>query len=506
MTQKTAYQKIVEISKRAYLLQGVEWLLGWDQETYMPKAAASLRAQQHELLAGLHHKELTGGPYKEALSKVIDLDSGNFLDPSLSDAQKASVFEMRRDYLKLVKLPQKFVEEFSSVTSLAHHGWIDARHKNDFKIFEPHLKKIVELNLQKAEFLGYEKHPYDALIDAYEPGMKTTSLFALFERLKIPLRDLLKQIQTRPKPKTPFFDVDYDRQKQFTFGKLLLEAMGFEEESSRLDESIHPMCIPIHPTDIRMTTRIYSKLVSANILSCIHEGGHGLYHRNLPLEHYGTPLSEAASLGIDESQSRTWETIIGRSLPFWHYFFPKLQQAFAENLEEVPLEAFHRGLNLVEPSMIRVDADEVSYNLHILIRFEIEKALIEKELSVSDVPSAWNERMMSYLGIRPSNDLEGCLQDIHWSMGALGYFPTYTLGNLYAAQFFETFAHSHPNWKEEIAKGNLALLADWQKEQIHKHGRRYPPQELCKQITGNPLSEEPFIRYLTKKFTAIYDL
>lgn len=255
-----------------------------------------------------------------------------------------------------------------------------------------------------------------------------------------------------------------------------------------------------------MTTRIYPMQVYVSILSCAHEGGHGLYHTNLPPEKFGTPLCEAASYGIDESQSRTWETIIGRSIPFLKYFYPKFQKAFPKQLEDVPLDSFYRAINVVEPSLIRVDSDEVSYNLHILIRFEIEVALLEGKLKVSDVPEAWNEKMLSYLNIIPKTDSEGCLQDIHWSMGAIGYFPTYTLGNLYSAQFFETFAEENPSWSSQIEGGNFKTLAMWQKEKIHKHGRRYLPHELCQNVTGKSLSEEPFIRYLKQKYSTIYNL
>ncbi len=501
-----AYQKITELSTKATLFSGISMLLEWDQETYMPKGAIEIRSKQVELIASLGHQERTSKDFANALSALIDIETGTLKSDELTDPQIAALREWRRDYIKAVKLPLSFVEEFAIVTSAATHAWADAKEKNRFKDFQPHLEKIVALCRKKADILGYEDHPYDALVDNFEPTMTTAVLTVLLERLKIPLTNLLKKICTKPIPDSSFLQHDFDHNKQLAFGKKLLSAMGFDKRFSRLDESAHPMCIPMQTYDTRMTTRINLNHPLMNILSCVHEGGHGLYHANLPHENYGTPLGEAASLGIDESQSRSWETIIGRSLPFWQHFFPHLKETFPEHLASVRLEDFYKAINTVKPTMIRTESDEVTYNLHIMLRFEMEKGLIEGTIPVERVPEEWNKRMREYLGITPHSDIEGCLQDIHWSLGAIGYFPTYTLGNLYAAQFFETFAAKHPNWKEQIAKGELSVLSNWQKEHIHRYGRQYLPEDLCEKITGKPLSEKPFITYLEKKYTPLYHL
>ncbi|NGX26269.1 MAG: Thermostable carboxypeptidase 1 [Chlamydiae bacterium] len=503
---KTSYQKLEELSKRAAIYTSISHILEWDQETKMPKEAIGLRTQQNELIASLIHKEQTSPEFAKTLGSLIDLETGDVLDPDLSPQKKAALREWRRDYLQAVKLPTEFVEEFAKVTSTATAAWQEARPKNDFKAFQPHLEKIIKLNQKKADFLGYEDHPYDALINSFEPEMKTAELTTIFERLKIPLMNLLKKIQTKEDPDASFLQKDYPHDKQIAFSKQLLQDMGFEDSFSRLDESVHPMCVPIHPKDMRMTTRVYPNDVAVSILSCAHEGGHGLYHIHLPEEHFGTPLGESASLGIDESQSRTWETLIGRSLPFWEHYFPKLQKTFPDQLGSVHLEDFYKAINIVEPSMIRVDSDEVSYNLHVLLRFELEKALLEEKLKPSDIPDAWNEKMREYLSITPKAHSEGSLQDIHWAMGAFGYFPTYTLGNLYAAQFFVAFAKDHPNWKQRVAKGELYFISDWQKEKIHRFGREFLPEDLCEKVTGSPLSEKPYIEYLKNKYTPLYHL
>lgn len=500
------YQKITELSTKAALFSGISMLLEWDQETFMPKGAIEIRSKQVELIASLGHKEKTSKEFAEGLSQLIDIETGVLKSDELTERQAAALREWRRDYNNAVKLPSSFVEEFANVTSAATHAWAEARSKNQFKSFQAHLEKIVVLCRKKADFLGYKDHPYDALLDCFEPTMTTKVATVLLERLKIPLTDLLKKICTKPAPDTAFLHREYPHDKQFALGKKVLSAMGFEKQYSRLDESAHPMCIPLQPFDTRMTTRISLNHPLMNLLSCVHEGGHGLYHSNLPADCYGTPLGEAASLGIDESQSRTWETIIGRSLPFWQHFFPLLQETFPEHLGAVRLEDFYKAVNIVKPTMIRTESDEVTYNLHIMLRFEMEKGLIEGTIPVEKVPEEWNRRMRDYLGITPKADSEGCLQDIHWSLGAIGYFPTYTLGNLYAAQFFEVFTAEHPNWQQQIAKGELTVLSNWQKENIHRYGREYLPEDLCEKITGKPLSEKPFISYLEKKYTPLYHL
>ncbi|HSX12116.1 MAG TPA: carboxypeptidase M32 [Rhabdochlamydiaceae bacterium] len=501
---KDSYTQLHEISKTGSLLNSVSMLLGWDQETYMPHQAIEFRSEQQEYLASLIHKEKTGVKFSKALSKLIDIESGAIKDTTLSAERKAALKEWRRDYLQVVKLPTSFVKKWSKATSMGPHIWMQAKEKNDFALFRPQLEAIVALVRKKADLLGYKDHPYDALIDTYEPETTTAQITTLFSNLKTVLKELLKKILEKPAVNESFLYLNYPHEKQLHFVHGLLKTMGFDKSFSRLDQSAHPMCIGLHPTDTRMTTRVHPNKIMMNIFSVVHEGGHGLYHHGLPKEHFGTPLSEAASYGIDESQSRIWETIIGRSLPFWNHFYPLLQKEFPENLATVSLSDFYRAINSVKPSFIRTDADEVTYNLHIIVRFELEKALVDGSLKVKDLPEAWNAKMQEYLGIVPTTFAEGCLQDIHWSIGAMGYFPTYTLGNLYSAQFFEAFIHKHPAWDQKIASGDFSQLRTFLYENIHRFGREYTAAELIQKVTGKPLSERPFIGYLEKKYKAIY--
>ncbi len=495
-----AFDTLLEISKKGFLLGSIHSLLDWDQETYMPEKGISVRSLQTELMASLIHKASTSRPFEKALAALINLETGAILDPSLNEVQKAALQEWRKDFVKAKKLSNAFVKSFAKTASQAQHAWSQARKNNSFKAFAPHLEKIVKLCRKKGTLLGYEEHPYDALLDLYEPGMKTSFLEPLFARLRKPLTELLKEITASPLPKTDFLHKYYAPEKQLEFSQRILEAMGFDKKTSRLDLTVHPFCSGFHPHDTRLTTKVHNEDPLACFLAVIHEGGHGLYNMGLPVEQYGTPLCSHISLGIDESQSRWWETLIGHSLPFWQHFYPILQKTFPENLENVSLQDFYKALNIVQPSLIRIHADEVTYNLHIIIRFEIEKALIEGTLQVKEVPAAWNAKMKEYLGITPPNDANGCLQDIHWSMGGLGYFPTYTLGNLYAAQFFATFEKQHPHWKEEVAKGNLLIMKEWLNANIHKYGRQFSSTEICTKITGKPLTPDPYIHYLQTKY------
>lgn len=501
-----AYDKLLSLSKTITLMNSVEGLLDWDQQTYMPKEAIEVRALQIELLASLIHRQKTSKAFAKALSALIDIETGEVNDDRLTSVQIAALREWRRDFLKDSKLPNAFVKQFAKTTSAACHVWKTTKEHNDFKTFAPHLEKIVNLSRKKADLLGFKEHPYDALLDLFEPEMKTSILNPLFGKLKLFLTQLLKDI----KVKTPFFE-DFlyrhcAKHKQLEFSHKILHKMGFHLSRSRLDTSAHPFCSGLHPKDTRMTTKVHPENMMFCIGAVLHEGGHGLYNMNLNVEHYGSPLCQQVSLGIDESQSRWWETLIGQSSFFWQHFFPLLQEEFPEQFAGVLLDDFYCAINAVKPSLIRVEADEVTYNLHIIVRFELEKALIEGSLKVKEVPDAWNAKMREYLGISPEFDGQGCLQDIHWSLGAIGYFPTYTLGNLYSVQFFTAFEKAHPNWKEHVSRGALDFIGDWLKENIHQYGRQYTPDELCQKVTGKSLSEEPYVNYLKKKYSALYGL
>ncbi|NGX46481.1 MAG: Thermostable carboxypeptidase 1, partial [Chlamydiae bacterium] len=339
------YDILLECSKKAALYQTTSMLLAWDQETYMPRKAIGLRSEQQQLLAHHIHQEKTSKRFAKALDALIDLETGTIKSKELSPQRRAAVREWRRDYVRAVKLPSSFVRQLTEATSEGQHAWVDAKDRSDFKAFLPHLKKILTLVRKKADILGYDDHPYDALIDEYEPETKTAELTTLLGRLKIPLTTLVKAIGAKKEPETDFLRKNYPHAKQMEFGKMLLKKMGFDPSFCRLDESAHPMCLTMHPTDARLTTRIYPNNPIVNILSVIHEGGHGLYHIGLPEEHFGTPLGEAASYGIDESQSQMWETRIGRGLPFWEHFYPELQSYFADQLASVPLEVFYPVIN-----------------------------------------------------------------------------------------------------------------------------------------------------------------
>lgn len=499
------YQKLIELSRETATISSIQMQLEWDQQTYMPSAGIAIRSKQIEMMAHLSHKSGTSLKFKNLLSTLIDLKQGSFTLTSMHEDKLANLREWRRDYLKIASLPLNFVKKFANTVSQAQHIWAEAKRTGVFSLFQPHLEKIIDLNRKKADFLGYQDHPYNALLDLYEPEMSVADLVPLFDRLKLSLKNLLREIETKPAPHHSFLSKYYPPHQQMVFARLLLKSMGFLEEKSRLDLSMHPFCSGT-PLDVRMTTHVHHENPMSNFFAVLHEGGHGLYCLGRPAEHFGEPLSESVSLGVDESQSRFWETMIGHGLPFWRHFYPLLEEEFTEQLGGVDLDSFYRAINYVRPSLIRIQADELTYSLHIIIRFEIEKAFIEGSLKAKDLPEVWNEKMREYLGIQPSTHSEGCLQDIHWSLGAMGYFPTYTLGNLYAAQLFQTMQKSFPDWDNQIAQGNLSFLRSWLGEKIHKFGRKYPPKELMQMATGQTLSEKPYLSYLENKFRSLYSL
>ncbi len=498
------YKKLHDISRHARTLAGVCSLLEWDQETYMPPAGAEIRAEQQKTLVGLVHKEKTGRKFAAALAKLIDIKTGKIVKKNLNNAQKAAVREWRHDYLKDIALPSRFVEDFAKLCSQAQLAWRQAKNENAFQQFAPYLEKIIEMNRKKADYLKYKEHPYDALLDLYEPKATTKEVGSTFKDLQKSLQVLLKKITSSKQVDDRFLFGKFDHEKQLEFGRRLLKDMGYNMERGRLDLSTHPFSSSSHPTDSRVTTRIHPASLISNISVVLHEGGHGMYEMGLPVEEYGSPLGEAISLGVHESQSRWWETRIGQSKPFWQYYFPLLKKAFPGKIDKISLDAFYRAINKVEPSLIRVEADEVTYTLHVILRFELEKDLIEGKLPVRDIPEAWNAKMQALLGVTPSSNAEGCLQDVHWSMGALGYFPTYTLGNLYAAHLFEAFEKQHSNWEKRVARGELLFIKEWLHENVYRYGRQYTSKELLLKATGKPFTPDAYSHYLNKKYKEIY--
>jgi len=494
------FKKIIETDKNRRVLSSVQNLLSWDQETYLPEAATEFRAEQVELLASMAHEKLTSKTFEHALGHLIDIKTGSIQKEDLTDEQKAALREWRRDFLRASTLPNSFVKEHASLTSKAFTAWVSAKKENDFSIFAPFLQSIVDASKKRAEYYGYKNHPYDALVDEYEPGMTTEKLKKVFSELKPFLIDLVKKCGSAEN-EFPFLHKTFPKDGQMDICATLMERMGIDPRRSRLDHAHHPFCMPVHPNDLRLTTHSDLSNFFNNIGATLHEGGHGLYELGLPVEKFGTPLCEAVSLGVHESQSRFWECFIGLSRPFITYLHSLLSTPFKEQLEGVTVDEMYSGLTQVTPSFIRIKSDEVTYCLHVILRFELEVALVEGTINVDDVPDAWNEKMQEYLGIYPSNFSEGCLQDVHWSHGIFGYFPTYALGNIYAGALFESFAQAHPDWKLKVEKGEMQFIRDYLTEKVHKFGRQYLPEELLKQATGQGLSLKPYKKYLQKKFS-----
>jgi len=483
-------QKIADIKYSSAVLQ-------WDQETYMPEKGATFRGQQLATLSEIAHEFFTAN---ETQSLLLDLLGRQ----DISDTQRRNVELTFEDYTKQKRLPTEFVRQLTESINRAFHSWIEARRENNFKIFEHDLSKLVELKRQEAEYLGYKEHPYNALLNDYEKGATVAMIDTVFEQLIPELKNILDKILSAPQVDDSFLRQNFPKQSQWEFGMELIKNLHYDLQAGRQDISEHPFTTSFSPQDVRVTTRIDENDFGNMTWSCIHEVGHALYEQGLPVSEYGLPLGEACSFSIHESQSRLWENQVGRSLAFWQHFYPLLQKYFPEQLKNVSVEQFWRGINKVESSFIRTEADEVTYHFHVFIRYELEKKLIENSISVSDIPSFWNEHYKRYLGVTVPNDLKGCLQDVHWSHGSFGYFPTYSLGSFFAAQFFETAAKQVPSIKTEIQTGETGQLLNWLRDNIHQFGRYYTSDELSRKVTGEGLNTAHFISYLLDKYRNIY--
>jgi carboxypeptidase Taq len=414
---------------------------------------------------------------------------------------------LKREYDKKTKVPTKMVMEFAEVTAMAQHVWEEAKEESDFEKFRPHLEKIVELRQKYAELFKPYDHIYDALLDDYEPGLKTSEVKEIFAKIRPQQVELIQAISEKLEIDNSFlFDKNYDSQKQWNFGVDVITKFGFDWNRGRQDKTIHPFTTTFGLGDVRITTRIFEDNLASGLFSTMHEGGHAMYEQGIDKNLRRTLLADGASLAVHESQSRLWENLVGRSKDFLICFYPKLQETFSSQLGNIDMETFYKGINKVEPSLVRVESDEATYNLHIMLRLELEIALMENKLSVKDLPEAWNEKMKEYLDIVPLNDGEGVLQDVHWSCGILGYFPTYALGNLVSAQLWECINKDIPDLSEQIRKGEFSALLGWLREKIHKHGAKFEPQDLIERATGSKIDPEPYIRYLKKKFGEIYSL
>jgi carboxypeptidase Taq len=496
-----SYQTLVTTLREIALLGSAASVLHWDERTQMPVKGTEHRANQLSLISRLVHEQFTAPKVGELLAS---LEQSGQMGETHGDVA-ATVRETRRSYDRAVKLPASLVEEMAKTEILSQAAWVEARKHSDYAAFEPWLAKVLKLKLQEADCVGYKASRYDALLDPYEPDETAAGLTKVFESLREPLVQLVGKIGSsgRPAP-LEILERRFPAAAQERLGRMAAEKVGFDFSAGRLDVSVHPFCSGIGPGDTRMTTRYDEAYFGDAFFGVLHETGHALYEQGLPAEHFGLPLGEAISLGIHESQSRLWENFVGRSRSFWICFLPIAREMFPEALKDVSEDAWYRAINDVRPSFIRTESDEATYNLHILLRFELEQAMVNGDLSTKDIPGAWNERMKKYFGITPPNDAKGCLQDTHWASGLIGYFPTYTLGNLYAAQFFEKARADLGDLDGQFAAGDFAPLLGWLRKNIHAHGRRYSARELGKRVTGQELAAEPLLRHLRKKANEVY--
>jgi carboxypeptidase Taq len=500
MKTQTPYSELMHRAKAVALLQSCSSVLHWDQQTQMPKAGAAHRGEQLALLARLAHKETTDPKIRELL---IAAEAEPMEAESIA---AANLREFRHSFDRAMKIPPRLVEELARTAALANEAWAEARAKADFTIFRPYLETIVALKREEAAAVGWKAHPYDALLDEYEPGATTAELTALFAELSAGLVPLLRAIADRNRPcDRGVLERDFPVDRQRLFAESAAAAIGFDFRAGRLDTTTHPFCSGFGPGDCRITTRYNPRAFHEAFFGVLHEAGHGLYEQNLPTDRFGEPAAQSCSLGIHESQSRMWENQVGRGRPFWDHFFPRLRQTFP-SIADVGPDDFHRAINDVRPSFIRVEADEATYNLHVVLRFEIEQALIAGELPVGDLPAAWNEKFRQLFDLAVPNDREGCLQDIHWSFGGIGYFPTYALGNLYAAQFLRAARRELPDLDDSFRRGDFRPLRDWLATNLHTQGRRYRAGRLCERVTGSPLAVAPFLDSLRAKLAPLHGL
>ncbi len=499
-------EKFNELKKRLGVvsdLQRAGAILDWDQQTYMPPKGAAARAEQAATLSRLAHEHFTA----PAIGALLDdlADEAAKLD---YDSDEASLVRVtRREYAKAVRVPPALVEEISRTAALALDAWTQARTDSNFALFQPHLEKTVALQIRLAECLGYTERIYDALLDQYETQMTTAQVAAIFDAYKQELVPLVQAIARRADAvDDAVLHREYAEQKQWDFGIEVIKQIGFDFASGRQDKSAHPFTTGFGLNDVRITTRVDKHFLPSMLFGTIHETGHALYDLGYRAELERTPLAGGATLGAHESQSRLWENLVGRSRGFWKFWFPRLREYFPAQLADQDAESFYRAVNKVQPSFIRVEADEVTYGLHIMLRFEIENELVERKLQVADVPAAWNAKMQAYLGVTPPNDKLGCLQDIHWSSGSIGYFATYLLGSMFSRQLFNRAVRDLPAIPAQIENGEYAELLGWLRRNVHTHGAKFTLDELARRATGEPLQAHAYVAYLKQKYGDLYGL
>ncbi len=494
------YEELRERFARIAFLKSTLRLLSWDQETFMPPGGQEHRAGQISTLSALIHSMLVEQRTGELLDHMWD----QVRDLGSSSDIHVNVREWRRIHGQAVKLPEELVEELSYAKVVAHGAWVEARAASDFSIFEPHLEKLVALSRKKAIYLGFEENMYDALLDLYEPGEKTANIEAIFAKLVPGLKDILSKARVQSSATRGEIQGNFPLESQRVIARLMAARIGYNFTAGRLDTVVHPFSTRIGPGDTRITTRWNEKDFTEAVFGVLHEAGHGLYSQNLAADAFGTPLGESVSLGIHESQSRLWENIVGRSLEFWEYFLPIASGIFPGMLDDVDTNDFVRIINRVKPSFIRVEADEVTYNLHVFLRFQLEKEIINGHLQVGDIPARWNELFEDIFDMKVPDDSQGCLQDVHWSGAAFGYFPTYTLGNIYSAMIFDAAVQDMPGLQEGFRRGEFAPLVEWLKEKIYSQGQRYRSRQLIEHVAGRAPECRTFLDYLGSKYERLY--
>lgn len=497
MRPTEAYAELIRLAREEAVLASCSDLLEWDEETYMPRGGVEHRAEQMALLARLLHQRGSDPRLGELLAAV----EGSDLVADPGSVPAANVRVLRREYERERRMPARLVEESARVTTLAAQAWAQARQARDFKPFAPWLDRIFALAREEAMAVGFAEQPYDALLDDWEPGMTTARVSALFRQLEAELVPMVDALRGRPLPvPTHVLRREFPVDRQRLFAQAVAASLGFDLERGRLDEGTHPFCTVIGPGDIRIALRFHPRHFASGLFVLLHEVGHALYDQGFDAEHFGTPMADAPSYGLHESQSRLWENLVGRSEGFWRHFYPRLRSVFPEALHDISLETFLQVINRVEPGPSRSRADEVTYDLHILIRFELEQRLLAGDLRASDLPAAWNETSRRLLGVVPRNDAEGCLQDGHWSEGMIGYFPTYTLGNVYGAQLFAAAERALGELDEAFARGDFAGLLGWLREWVHRPGQLYTADELVARATGSSPSPDALLASLRRRY------
>lgn len=488
-------EKLAEIADVSHTLS----LLNWDQEVYMPKKGFQRRSQQISTLSGYLHQLSTS-------SKLEQLVTDLLLKNNLSFEEKRNLEISKKEIDRNKKYSKEFVQQLSQTVSKSFNAWQNAKAAKQFSLFAPHLKELIELKKKECDLLGYEKHPYNAMLDLYEPNCTVNFLDELFLGVKKNLTEITQRIFNAPQNIDNFMRLNYKHKDQWKFSLNLLQHIGYDFDAGRQDLSTHPFTTNFSSNDVRVTTRVNENDLAEIIWSTIHEGGHALYEQGLKDCNYGLPAGTYCSLGIHESQSRLWENNVGRSLDFWKYNYPQLQNIFPQQLKKISVEEFYKAMNIVTPSLVRTNADELTYHFHVMIRYEIEKELFSNNVNINELPEIWNSKYVEYLNINVPSDDVGILQDIHWSHGSFGYFPTYSLGSFYAAQFFNQATKDLPNLETAIANGNTSNLLKWLQSKIHKHGKLFDASTLCKKVTGEELKIKYFSDYVKTKYTKLYRL